>query len=643
MVRTLSFAIALALGLLLTSCGPTPPNRATDGGPGAGGGADAGPACTNGTTQCAGKAYQQCQAGTWTDVQTCTADQVCLSGTGCAACIPGSNYCVGNAAYQCSPQGTQGNLVETCSSGLQCSAGECKDLCADAEANDSYIGCEYWAVDLDNAIEVLGPAGGAFGCAPPFGPGGETLTGVRVCSDGTTTEGLCDPGDSCATAGFTCQTMDVCGFDAQHSAFAVVVSNPQSFAVDVTIENSAGRSQTVSVAAGQVHKIYPQQVGFPDQSISGSGITASAYKLTANAPIVAYQFNPLDNENVFSNDGSLLIPRTTYDSKYFAMTWPTLGRRNPPQTFPPATPTNDYNGYIAIVSWTDGTQVRVTPTGDVRLGDGFAAIAAGASKEFTLDAFEVLNIEADNTTARPEQDLSGTLIEAVDGTATFGVFGGHEAIVIQNTAASCCADHVEEMMFPAATWGDSYAIARSASRGMNEPDLLRIMAQTTGTTVTISPSPAAGSCPTLGPGQFCDVKISADTIVSANNPILVGHYLLSVIEQGGGGSGDPALALAVPTAQFRPDYIFLAPDEYDNQYVSVVAGTSSTIILDGANVSSQLTSFGGGDYKAGRISLTAGQHEIKCSGGCGIEVYGYSDAVSYLFAGGLDLRTIVVD
>ena len=40
--------------------------------------------------------------------------------------------------------------------------------------------------------------------------------------------------------------------------------------------------------------------------------------------------------------------------------------------------------------------------------------------------------------------------------------------------------------------------------------------------------------------------------------------------------------------------------------------------------------------------LPAGQHTIHCADGCGVLVYGYSDAVSYMFAGGLDLKQIVI-
>ena len=54
--------------------------------------------------------------------------------------------------------------------------------------------------------------------------------------------------------------------------------------------------------------LFPQQLGLADQSLDYSGIETKAYKLVSSAPIVAYQFNPLDNVGVFSNDASLLIP-----------------------------------------------------------------------------------------------------------------------------------------------------------------------------------------------------------------------------------------------------------------------------------------------------------------------------------------------
>jgi hypothetical protein len=51
---------------------------------------------------------------------------------------------------------------------------------------------------------------------------------------------------------------------------------------------------------------------------------------------------------------------------------------------------------------------------------------------------------------------------------------------------------------------------------------------------------------------------------------------------------------------------------------------------------------GGGTHRAARVPLSAGQYKITCADGCGIAVYGYSPQVSYMFAGGLDLKPIVI-
>src|SRR5262249_36130493 len=148
-----------------------------------------------------------------------------------------------------------------------------------------------------------------------------------------------------------------------------------------------------------------------------------------------------------------------------------------------------------------------------------------------------------------------------DGMTPIGVFGGHQAAFFaESTPPSscpfctpCCADHLEEMLFPNSTWGKTFAIARSKQR-TNEPDYIRVMAQKMGTMVQFDPTPSAmvaGNCNNLGPGQFCDVKIQGDTGISSTEPVEVGHYLESSTWQDPFfgttvGSGDPSMALAVP-------------------------------------------------------------------------------------------------
>ena len=100
----------------------------------------------------------------------------------------------------------------------------------------------------------------------------------------------------------------------------------------------------------------------------------------------------------------------------------------------------------------------------------------------------------------------------------------------------------------------------------------------------------------------------------------------------------------MPVEQFRESYAILVPSQYDATYVSLVVPDGTSALIDNNDVSAQLAAFGGG-FKGGRVKITtAGPHTISCpGGGCGVELYGYSDAVSYMIAGGLDLKQIVIN
>jgi hypothetical protein len=373
-------------------------------------------------------------------------------------------------------------------------------------------------------------------------------------------------------------------------------------------------------------------LGFADASLDHTSQQPRAFRLTTDEPIVAYQFNPLDNVGVFSNDGSLLIPQHAYDTIYYVLTLPTLERR-------PGK--NDYSGYVSIVGTSPGsTTVRVHPTSAIRAGIGIGRLRAGEPVEFTLAQGDVLNLEAE-----ANGDLTGTKIESVDESTTFGAFVGHEATVLSDRPPMnglCCADHVEEQLLPASTWGSQFVIARTEPRadrtrgGGSAPDMLRILAQKDNTQITFDP-PVVGMCPVLSTGQFCDVFINSDTTINSNQPILVGHLLLST----DGQRGDPALAFAVPFEQFRDAYTFLVPDEYAEQYISVASWGTREIRLDGVDKSNDLMPITD-NWFGGRIPVLPGQHVLTCPDKCGLIVYGYSQAVSYLFAGGLNLAAITL-
>ena len=142
----------LPLIILLVACGPT-----SGGSPDSGITTD-GPTgdCQGSETRCIGPLFLRCQDGSWRDIEQCSGDQVCTQALGCAECDPDRPaYCVGDSVHACNEDGSRGDHVADCAFEA-CYDGVCRDECGEAAQSHSYMGCEYWPVDLDNNIDLWG-------------------------------------------------------------------------------------------------------------------------------------------------------------------------------------------------------------------------------------------------------------------------------------------------------------------------------------------------------------------------------------------------------------------------------------------------------------------------------------------------------
>jgi hypothetical protein len=622
-----------------------------------------GPACVVDTQRCAVGKLQRCEGSTpaWVTKNDCAgAGKICAPTLwACTDCIPNQSSCDGESVRACNADGTMGAATSTCDTtkGVACRDGACFDLCNRATVERSNVGCEYWAVDLDNAM-------------------------ISATSN------------------------------AAGQQFAVVISNPQpDVAAVVHVFQDDGQpgdapapievqGATIAPLNLQVFKLGPREVdGSPDGEFNtgtNTALTRHAYKITSNYPVVAYQFNPLENVNVFSNDASLLKPvealttaTTGLLAAYVVAGWPqTIAATDDPNTnFSPSSPIN-LRAFLTIVGTKEATTVRVHTRAAVVAGGPVLATPASGIITATLGAFDVLNLETGDFNA----DFTGSVIDA-DG--PIAVFSGTEASDAPHfkTLADrrCCADHLEDQLDPLRTAGKIFAIAHTPSRtaavkaagakinAVPEPDFVRFVAASSkGATITTTLPKPDDVIHLSGLGDFREVTAYRDFMANSSDPIHVAQVMASQDAAGvkrGLPGGDPSLLIEPPIEQFRADYVFLTPDKYAFDFVSIVAPPTALVLFDDTPLTSLACSMGPADgltdeqrgsadpqfvvyrcqlsfpvidpNKLAPDNLTPGLqndgvHRIVGSAPLGVTVMGFDSFVSYDYAAGTDLNELGV-
>lgn len=620
------------------------------------------PECIEGQERCT-TGYEKCVAAAdgmphWQMIEECDAQgKVCAISLGkCTTCLPSSRGCKGQDVVSCSADGNVETLVKTCdvANEIVCRSGDCVELCAQAAIDRSNVGCEYWAVDLDNAM-----------------------------IDSTS--------------------------NAAAQQFAVVVSNPQpDVPVEVKLFQDNGQPgddpNEAEIATAiiaplnlRVFKLGPREVdGSPDGEYNTgthTALTRHAYKIKSNYPVVAYQFNPLENVNVFSNDASLLKPvealvyeGTSMRKMYVVAGWPqTIAATDDPDTnFSPNYPIH-LRAFLTIVGTRPDTTVRVHTKTKVVPGGPIPETPAEGTLETMLGAYDVLNLETGDFNA----DFTGSVIEA-DG--PIAVFTGGEASDAPHfsklSERRCCADHLEDQLDPLRTAGKRFVIAHSPSRTRTvaeaggqipqvpEPDYVRVVAASPkGAAVTTTLPPPYDKFQLNYLGDYREVQAERDMMIEASEPVIAMQVSASQdaanVKRGLPG-GDPSIVIVPPTEQYRMDYVFLTPDKYAFDFITVVAPPTTVVAMDGIPLdadncwitpSDGLTPEERGSglppywvYTC-QVSFAAinpltdpptvspgiqndGVHRVAAGEPVGVFVSGFDSYVSYGYAGGSDLKTI---
>jgi hypothetical protein len=171
--------------------------------------------------------------------------------------------------------------------------------------------------------------------------------------------------------------------------------------------------------------------------------------------------------------------------------------------------------------------------------------------------------------------------------------------------------------------------------------MVRMVATEDNTSLTYEPAQPGAPAVLAKAGDYAEIaQTKNDFRITADKKILVAQYMIG--QSGGGNSGDPAMALAVATEQYRTQYLVHAPTNYDSSWANIVAPAGAAITLDGAAVGG-FTPIGNTGYGVARITLSNagdGNHLATGDKPFGIMVYGYGQYTSYWYPGGLDLNFI---
>lgn len=604
--------------------------------------------CTEGAVTCRGATIVRCEGAAEVPLEDCAARGMACAPelVRCTPCLPHELSCDGLDVTRCDPDGQRRSVVETCesASGIACRGGACVHLCNQAGRDKSNVGCEYWAVDLDNAVTAQG--------------------------------------------------------NAAAQQFAVIVSNPQpDLAARVTIEEDLAlpgepaelrvvAEASVGVRHLEVFKLGPKEVdGSPPGEFNTgthTALTRNAFRIRSSVPIVAYQFNPLENADVFSNDASLLLPTAALGGAgraYLVAGWPqTIARSSDPDT----NFGSDLRAFLTIVGTQPDTSVWVRTTARVVPGGPFpSGLAKGERAEVVLQPFEVLNLETGDFNA----DFTGSTIDTTRPVAVFVGSEASDAPAFPTLALrSCCADHLEEQLTPLRAVGRNYVLGRVPNRTraiaaaggailpFDEPELYRVVAVSSGPTTVTTSLPSPWSTFTLDDeGSNVTIAAHQDFTLSADHPVLIANVQVSQEAAGvarGLPGGDPSLTFVPPTEQWRNEYVLLTPDKYAFDFLVITAPFGASVYLDGLPVDGKVCEVAPADGRTEaerggeppshvvyRCQLSFpvidpdlpaphnvlpgrqndGVHRVQSDYPVGVLVYGFDSYVSYAYAGGTEL------
>ncbi len=511
------------------------------------------------------------------DVVNCGPGATCKNGA-CAGqlCIPGSKVCAGfTQVRECNEAGDAFIDLGACPNGGTCSDGECISPCDANIKNGSYLGCEYWVLDLDNIEEAeFQPVGVVVSV-----PAGGEATEVRMTS----------------------------------SATGQLVTAAELGVSDLFV--SPGQVKVFSLPTGH--------------DIDGTSRSARSFRLLTTSPVTVHQFNPLNGSGVFSNDASLLLPAAVTGKEYLVMAWPHRDEGTVLRGFVTIVATQPGNTVVELVSTSTiaaggniaGIQAGESMTFTLAAGEVVNLETGGADGQ-DLTGTRILGSQRFSVIAGHECANVPVGISACDHieqqlfpVETWGniyIADGFEprsASQIDIWRVMAGANEVSVTTDPPVPGYESFVLQKG--------QWVQFAAQ--------------GSFAVSGDGPISVGHYLSGSAYPGADKVCEGL-------SGDTGLGDPAFSLAVPATRYLTEYSVLTPTGYEQDYLNIIARPDTTIMVDGVALAEALKPVGASGWATATIAVDPGVHNVEGSAPFGLTAYGYDCDVSYAYPGGLQLQ-----
>lgn len=357
--------------------------------------------------------------------------------------------------------------------------------------------------------------------------------------------------------------------------------------------------------------------------------------ITTDADVAVYAVVRDDR----TSDAWLVLPTQSLGTEYRVMSYPSEYANQLFQL-------KKYPSQFVVVATEDNTEIEID------LNTNSSRVAAGKHRSVVMNQGDSYLLQADVSSSKPNDDLTGTRIRA---TKPIVVLGGHYRAQVPVLGDMASRDMLVEQMQSVDVWGKYYVVpplkppTKSKQSDPNDVVMVRVLTCLDSTTITVE-GIATSTIPRAG--GIWDLPLGKGRVIHATQPIMV-----AILDRTANRntmnvdySGDPSLIIVPPVEQYLASYrtvniepIVAGRPLYDQHQITVFAPLSNTRIrVDGAAVPA-LTRIGTSDFGYAHLDVSSGTHRSASainpstgsSEGFGILIYGYGPAESYGYTGGM--------